>query len=67
MEEEGLKALVGSYTKLVVKEPGDTHTKAIFGTVKDIANGFVLFESKQGLGSIRLEHVIAIKPAGGQP
>lgn len=63
MENEGLKAFVGRHVKVVLKEPGDLNVKTIFGEVKDIDNGFVLLKSKQGLGSIRLEHVIAIKPA----
>jgi len=58
--------LIGKRCKLVVKEPGDTHPKAIHGQVKDINDTLLLFESDRGIGSYNLQFIIAIKPQQGE-
>lgn len=64
-KSKGLTELIGRNVKLVVKEPSDRREKAIFGVVEGVDNGFVVFRSQHGVGSYRLEYVVAIKPTGG--
>jgi len=64
-EEGGFKWLIGKPVKLVVQEPGQrAHT--IYGTLLDISEELILFESKYGIGSYNLKYVIAIKPREGK-
>ena len=60
-----LNIFIGRDVKLVVKEPGDEHTKVIFGTVEAVIGEFLLFKSKHGVGTYNLRYVVAIKPTEG--
>jgi flagellin FlaB len=64
MEKKYMERLVGKYCKIVTKEPGEERASVITGTIEDIdyKDGFVLVDSKQGLGCLRINTIIAIKP-----
>lgn len=64
MEKKYLKKIIGQYSKIIAKEPGEKDLKVIYGRLEeiDLKDGFVLIDSKQGLGAIRIENIIAIKP-----
>jgi len=59
-----MEKLVGKYCKIVMKEPGEQRASVITGTLEDVdyTDGFILIDSSQGLGCIRIDTVIAIKP-----
>ena len=65
MKEKYIKKLEGKYCKIVTKEPGDYKASVVSGKVEniDIENGFILINSEQGLGALRLDTIIAIKPS----
>ena len=64
MERKYLKRLVGNYCKIVTKEPGDSRASVVTGTLEnvDYEDGFILVDSNQGLGCLRIDTIIAIKP-----
>ena len=64
MERKHLKKLVGKYCKIVSKEPGEKRVNVVYGTVEDVDydTGFIMINSKQGLGCIKIDTIIAIKP-----
>ena len=59
-----MKRLIGQYCKVVTKEPGDKRASVVTGTLEDVdyEDGFILIDSAQGLGCLRISTVIAIKP-----
>jgi len=59
-----MKRLIGQYCKIVTKEPGDKRASVVTGTLEDVdyEDGFILVDSAQGLGCLRINTVIAIKP-----
>jgi len=59
-----MKRLIGQYCKIVTKEPGDTRASVVTGTLEDVdyEDGFILVDSNQGLGCLRINTIIAIKP-----
>jgi flagellin FlaB len=65
MEKKYMERLVGKYCKIVTKEPGDDRASVVIGTLEDVdyKDGFVLIDSEQGLGCLRISTIIAIKPA----
>jgi flagellin FlaB len=65
MEKKYMERLVGKYCKVVTKEPGEERASVVTGTLEDVdyKDGFILVDSSQGLGCLRINTVIAIKPA----
>lgn len=65
MERKYVKRLVGKYCKIVTKEPGETRASAITGRIEefDSEDGFVFVNSDQGLGCLKINTIIAIKPS----
>jgi len=59
-----MERLVGKYCKIVTKEPGENRASVVTGTLEDVdyKDGFVLVDSDQGLGCLRIDTIIAIKP-----
>lgn len=64
MEKKYLERLVGKYCKVVTKEPGEERASVVTGILEDVdyKDGFILINSNQGLGCLRISTVIAIKP-----
>ncbi len=64
MEKKYMERLKGKYCKIVTKEPGEKRASVVTGTLEDIdyEDGFILVDSSQGLGCLRISTVIAIKP-----
>jgi flagellin FlaB len=64
MERKNMERLVGKYCKIVTKEPGDKRVSVVTGIVEDVDHhdGFILVDSAQGLGCLRINTIIAIKP-----
>jgi flagellin FlaB len=64
MERKYMKRLVGNYCKIVTKEPGDSRASVVTGILEnvDYEDGFILVDSNQGLGCLRIDTIIAIKP-----
>jgi archaellin len=64
MERKYIKRLIGQKCKIVIEEPGERKASVITGLVEDIDtdNGFVMIESEQGLGCVKIESIVAIKP-----
>ncbi len=64
MEKKYMERLKGKYCKIVTKEPGEKRASVVTGTLEDIdyEDGFILIDSNQGLGCLRISTVIAIKP-----
>jgi len=59
-----MERLIGKYCKIVTKEPGENRASVVTGTLEDVDydDGFVLVDSKQGLGCLRISTIVAIKP-----
>ncbi len=59
-----MERLVGKYCKIVTKEPGEDRASVVTGILEDVdyKDGFILVDSKQGLGCLRINTVVAIKP-----
>lgn len=59
-----MQRLIGRYCKIVTKEPGEKRANVVTGTLEDVdyKDGFVLVDSEQGLGCLRINTIIAIKP-----
>jgi len=64
MEKKYMERLIGKYCKIVTKEPGEERANVITGTLEDVdyKDGFILVDSQQGLGCLRINTIIAIKP-----
>jgi len=64
MEKKYMERLIGKYCKIVTKEPGEGRASVITGTLEDVdyKDGFILVDSEQGLGCLRINTIIAIKP-----
>jgi len=64
-----MERLVGKYCKIVTKEPGENRASVVTGTLEDVdyKDGFVLIDSEQGLGCLRIDTIIAIKPKSRTP
>jgi len=64
MEKKYMERLIGRYCKIVTKEPGEKRASVVTGTLEDVdyKDGFVLVDSEQGLGCLRINTIIAIKP-----
>ncbi len=64
MEKKYMERLVGKYCKIVTKEPGEDRASVVTGTLEDVdyKDGFILVDSEQGLGCLRINTIIAIKP-----
>jgi len=65
MEKKYMERLMGKYCKIVTKEPGEDRANVVIGTLEDVdyKDGFILVDSAQGLGCLRINTIIAIKPA----
>ena len=59
-----MEKLVGKYCKIVTKEPGEQRVNVVTGILEDIdyKDGFIMIDSDQGLGCLRINTIIAIKP-----
>ncbi len=59
-----MERLVGKQVKIVTKEPGEDRANVVSGILEDIdyKDGFIIVDSKQGLGCLRINTIIAIKP-----
>jgi flagellin FlaB len=64
MEKKYMERLVGKYCKIVTKEPGEDRASVVTGVLEDVdyEDGFILVDSEQGLGCLRISTIIAIKP-----
>ena len=64
MEKKYMERLVGKYCKIVTKEPGEERASVVTGVLEDVdyKDGFILVDSDQGLGCLRINTIIAIKP-----
>jgi len=64
MEKKYLERLVGKYCKIVTKEPGEDRANVVTGILEDVdyKDGFILIDSNQGLGCLRINTIVAIKP-----
>lgn len=65
MENKYMERFVGRYCKIVTKEPGETKATITTGLLEDVdyEDGFIIIDSPQGLGALRISTIIAIKPA----
>jgi len=59
-----MERLIGKYCKIVTKEPGEDRASVVTGILEDVdyQDGFILVDSEQGLGCLRINTIIAIKP-----
>jgi len=64
MTKRYMEKLVGKYCKIVTKEPGEERANVVSGILEDVdyKDGFILVDSSQGLGCLRIDTIIAIKP-----
>lgn len=64
MEKKYMERLKGKYCKIVTKEPGEKRASVVTGTLEDVDynDGFILVDSEQGLGCLRINTIVAIKP-----
>ena len=64
MEKKYMERLIGKYCKIVTKEPGEERASVVTGILEDVDyhDGFILVDSEQGLGCLRINTIIAIKP-----
>jgi flagellin FlaB len=64
MAKRYMEKLVGKYCKIVTKEPGEERANVVTGVLEDVdyKDGFILVDSSQGLGALRIDTIIAIKP-----
>ena len=65
MGKRYMERLVGKYCKIVTKEPGEERANVVTGILEDVdyKDGFILVDSSQGLGCLRIDTIIAIKPS----
>jgi flagellin FlaB len=64
MEKRYMERLVGKYCKIVTKEPGQDRANVVTGILEDVdyKDGFIMVDSSQGLGCLRIDTIVAIKP-----
>ncbi len=64
MEKKYMERLIGKYCKIVTKEPGEDRASVVTGILEDVdyKDGFILVDSQQGLGCLRINTIVAIKP-----
>ena len=64
-----MERLIGKYCKIVTKEPGEERVSVVTGVLEDVdyQDGFILVDSDQGLGCLRINTIIAIKPGHKKP
>ncbi len=64
MESKYMEKLKGKYCKIVTREPGEQRASVVTGTIEDVdyKDGFILVDSAQGLGCLRINTIVAIKP-----
>jgi len=64
-----MERLVGKYCKIVTKEPGESRASVVTGILEDVdyKDGFILVDSEQGLGCLRINTIVAIKPGKRRP
>jgi hypothetical protein len=64
MEKKYMEKLIGTYCKIVTKEPGEEKASVVTGIIEEVdyKDGFILVDSEQGLGCLRINTIIAIKP-----
>ena len=64
MNKKYIKRFEGKYCKIVTKEPGEERVSVVTGILEDIdyEDGFILVDSEQGLGALRINNIVAIKP-----
>jgi len=64
MDRKYMDRLVGKYCKIVTKEPGEERASVVTGILEDVdyKDGFILVDSSQGLGCLRINTIVAIKP-----
>ena len=64
MDRKYMDRLVGKYCKIVTKEPGEERASVVTGILEDVdyKDGFILVDSSQGLGFLRINTIVAIKP-----
>jgi len=69
MEKKYMERLVGKYCKIVTKEPGEERASVVTGILEDVdyKDGFILVDSEQGLGCLRINTIVAIKPGKRRP
>ncbi|MEF8879054.1 MAG: hypothetical protein V5A64_01515 [Candidatus Thermoplasmatota archaeon] len=65
MRKKYMDRFVGKYCKVVTKEPGEKKANVVTGILEDVdyEDGFILVDSEQGLGALRISTIVAIKPA----
>lgn len=65
MGKKYMERLIGKYCKIVTKEPGEERASVVTGILEDVdyEDGFILVDSEQGVGCLRINTIIAIKPA----
>lgn len=64
MRKDSVDKLIGKFCKIITCEPGEKRTRAVTGIVKEIDHddGFIMIESHQGIGCLRLNTIVSIKP-----
>ena len=64
MNKKYMKRFEGRYCKIVTREPGEQRVSVVTGVLEDIdyEDGFILVDSEQGLGALRINTIVAIKP-----
>ena len=64
MDRKYMDRLVGKYCKIVTREPGEERASVVTGILEDVdyKDGFILVNSSQGLGCLRINTIVAIKP-----
>jgi len=64
MKVNNIDKLIGKRCKIVTSEPGEKRTHAVTGIIKviDQDDGFIIIESRQGIGCLRLNTIVAKKP-----
>jgi len=64
MDRKYMDRLVGKYCKIVTKESGEERASVVTGILEDVdyKDGFILVNSSQGLGCLRINTIVAIKP-----
>jgi flagellin FlaB len=68
MKKKYIERFVGKYCKIVTKEPGENRASVVTGILEDVdsEDGFILVDSNQGLGCLRIDTIVAIKPKAKQ-
>ena len=64
MKKKMIEKLVGTYCKIVTREPGEDRAHVVIGKVTDINQeaGFLFVESEDGIGCLNISTIEAIKP-----